>query len=662
MTDEEPEAAEETKYVSWKAATPGGYYWTGAYCRGEYVITTSENGAPEADKTAEGTLYVRNRYTGKLVDSEPIVGDGRSAIACDADSGQLYFTTKAGYLYRCALSAAGEIQSLQFCAYQGESTSTPVVYSGRVYFGLENQVVAADADTLQSVDTAELPGRVQGALLLSDCAWEETGTVFLYATYNAAPGGLMVLEDGEDGLCAQSLFTPEEAQQNYCISSPICGPDGVIYYVNDSGYLFAIERTEVEYCPVTFSLSPAEAALSLRDGEGNIVSPLTPGEYDLPAGVYQWSASAEGYVTKTGRIQVTEEAALLHTPQVETVTLSPKGGGEVTPAVITVSFALFGDTQHDSSIQHSYGKDKETLPQWIPLQSRTVSKGDTAYEVLISALDEAGLSYETGRAGYVSSINGLSEQDNGPQSGWMYQVNGKIPQMSSSSYVLKEGDELIWFYTDDYRLEDTVLPSPEPTQDPSPTTPVPPDDPTVPFPFVDVPEDHWARPYIEELAQNGLVKGKDEHHFAPADTLTRGEFVTLLYRVSGAKAEETAVPFSDVPADAWYADAVSWAVQAGVTKGTSKDTFAPNLTIARQDMMLMIVRFLDHMTISLPEKLPAVSYVDEAEMREDAKEAIFRLSRAEICNGVGNGRFAPKETATRAEAAKLLCLLRDLMK
>lgn len=661
--DEEPEKQTETKQAVWKTETPGGYYWTGAYCRGDYLVVTGENGAEEKEKTAEGTLYVRNRYDGTLVDRASIVGDGRSAVACDPSSGRLYFTTKAGYLYSFDLSETGEIQSLQSCAYEGESTSTPVVCNGKLYFGIGNQVIAADAETLKVLDRAELPGRSQGALLLSDYGLEETGSVFLYATYNAAPGGLMVLEDGTDGLEAETLFTPEKAQQNYCISSPICGADGVIYYTNDSGYLFAVERETVEHCPVMFDLSPEGAALSLTDWVGNEVTPRSFAQYDLPAGTYRWKVSEEGYRTKTGRLRVAEEEANLHTPRTETIVLSKKGETESGSTTLSISFALFGDTQHDDSVQHSYQQDSRTLPQWIPSENQTVVKGTTAYEALISALEGAGLSYEASQTGYVSSINGLAEQANGPRSGWMYQVNGKIPQMSSGNYVLKNGDELVWFYTDDYQLENHSVPSPQPSEDPAPSpSESPSPEPELPFPFEDVPEIHWAREYVEQLVQKELVKGKDGQHFAPDDTVTRGEFVTLLHRLAGAKETTEELKFSDVLPDAWYGEAVSWAAAQGITKGVSATAFAPDLPIAREDMALMVVRFADSMSISLPKELETVSYVDEADIREDAKEAVLRLSRAGLCNGVGGGRFAPKDCSTRAEAAKLLCLLMNLMK
>ena len=675
VTDEDPTQPDETKYVTWKSVTKGGYYWTGAYCRDGYVVYVSDNGS--GVQTEEGTLFVRDQYTGALIDSAPIVGDGRSAVVCDEKSGTLYVTTKAGYLYAFSLTKEGTIQNLISYAYEGETTSTPVVAGGKVYFGMggsqdANRIVVADGVTLDPVSEVKMPGYPQGALLLSDAYEEEDGSLYLYATCNTSTGSLMVLKDPGQGeeIQVNVLFTPEESQQNYCISSPICDLDGTLYYANDSGYLFAIGKQEVEYAPLVFSVSPEGATVALKDSKGNEVTPVAPGQYDLPADTYTYTVSKDQYKTQTGTCTITEEEAVQHTWKTETITLSPKGGSDPVPVSVTVSFTLLGDTVHGESAAHSYRENGDSLPRWIETKQITLSQGQTAYDALVLALKQAKLPYVSLQAGYINSINGLSEQDNGPRSGWMYQVNGVIPQKGSSAYTLQDGDVLVWFYTDDYEKEEpeTVQPDPGPTTgiDPSPTpSPTPSQEPSPspsPVPdagFEDVPQDHWAKGYIDHLAAEGIVKGMSDTVFAPEDKVTRAEFVTLLYRLGGEAVQEaeSVMPFDDVLEHAFYTDAVIWAVENGITKGTSSHTFSPMDQIAREDMALMAARFLEAMQIKLEETEETPSFSDVGEIRPDANEAVFALAKAGIMVGKGNGTFDPKGVATRAEAAKVVDLL-----
>ena len=86
----------------------------------------------------------------------------------------------------------------------------------------------------------------------------------------------------------------------------------------------------------------------------------------------------------------------------------------------------------------------------------------------------------------------------------------------------------------------------------------------------------------------GITNGTDDHHFSPNLTANRAQCVTFLYRYAGAPAVENKTTFADVPATAYYADAVAWAAAEGVTNGTSSTTFSPLMNCTRAHM----VRFL----------------------------------------------------------------------
>lgn len=119
---------------------------------------------------------------------------------------------------------------------------------------------------------------------------------------------------------------------------------------------------------------------------------------------------------------------------------------------ITVYFTLYGDEKHGTDSEHTYKKNKSDLPVWIEKASYSVKSGATVLALFEKALKAKGLSY-TNENGYISKINGLSEKDNGNLSGWMYLLNGKTSLSGVSEQKLNNGDNVIFYYTDNYTLE-----------------------------------------------------------------------------------------------------------------------------------------------------------------------------------------------------------------
>jgi hypothetical protein len=110
--------------------------------------------------------------------------------------------------------------------------------------------------------------------------------------------------------------------------------------------------------------------------------------------------------------------------------------------------------------------------------------------------------------------------------------------------------------------------------------------------FVDVPSDAYYAEAVEWAILNNATEGKDDTHFCPDDTCTRAEAVTFLWRAAGKpKPESTTLKFKDVPKDAYYYDAVLWAVDKGITKGTTKDTFSPDETCNRAQAVTLLWRY-----------------------------------------------------------------------
>ena len=109
--------------------------------------------------------------------------------------------------------------------------------------------------------------------------------------------------------------------------------------------------------------------------------------------------------------------------------------------------------------------------------------------------------------------------------------------------------------------------------------------------FVDVPSGSYYEHAVDWAVANGITTGTDAAHFSPDGICTRAQAVTFLWRAAGRPAPESrTMPFTDVPADSYYYDAVLWAVENGITKGTSSTTFSPDDTCTRAQIVTFLWR------------------------------------------------------------------------
>lgn len=248
VTDENKKETHEAKKATWTYTSLGGFYWAGCAIAGNNVVFGCDDGTIYANKNSKAVSL--NKNTGKLIDTLPIVGDQRSTITYQ--NGTLYFTTKAGYLYSVKLNANGTFNdsSVKRLSLGGASTSTPLIYNGRLYLGVQGSgfgpgyFKVIDATKLTVIYSAQTKGYPQGKFLLSDAYLKDTGKVNIYITYNCAPGGVTMFKDsaGQTKADMQELYTPSGDKSNYCISSIIADENGTIFYKNDSGYIFALRN------------------------------------------------------------------------------------------------------------------------------------------------------------------------------------------------------------------------------------------------------------------------------------------------------------------------------------------------------------------------------------------------------------------------------------
>ena len=170
--------------------------------------------------------------------------------------------------------------------------------------------------------------------------------------------------------------------------------------------------------------------------------------------------------------------------------------------------------------------------------------------------------------------------------------------------------------------------------------------------FSDVAADAWYADAVTYVRDNGLMSGTSDTTFTPGGTMTRGMLVTTLYRMAGSPSlenEDLGYPFADVPGDAWYADGVYWARLAGVVGGYSEDQFGPDDPVTREQIAAILWRYAGS-----PAAESGTDFADEGSISAYAAQAVDWARTNGIVNGVEGNRFLPQSSATRAQVATIL--------
>lgn len=175
---------------------------------------------------------------------------------------------------------------------------------------------------------------------------------------------------------------------------------------------------------------------------------------------------------------------------------------------------------------------------------------------------------------------------------------------------------------------------------------------------------HWALAQVALAANKGLVLGKDESAFAPEDQVTRAEFATMLVRALGLSPAKTNAGFRDVAEDAWYAQDITAAEQAGLIVGYEDRSFRPEAFIRREEAAAMLMRALAYagaVNIAAHDE-PLEERFRDAETIVWASEELAAALSAGLMKGMDDGYLMPQRYMTRAEAATLLIRFLELAK
>jgi len=164
----------------------------------------------------------------------------------------------------------------------------------------------------------------------------------------------------------------------------------------------------------------------------------------------------------------------------------------------------------------------------------------------------------------------------------------------------------------------------------------------------------WAKQAIDAMASRDVIKGISASSFSPAASIKRADFIALLVRLlelQGTGKNETM--FSDVPQTAYYYNELLIAKELGIATGFADNTFKPNSDISRQDMMVLTTRLLAAAGKKIEGSGALDAYSDAASISDYAKESVASLVKSGVVNGK-NGKIAPNDPLTRAEAAVIL--------
>lgn len=188
------------------------------------------------------------------------------------------------------------------------------------------------------------------------------------------------------------------------------------------------------------------------------------------------------------------------------------------------------------------------------------------------------------------------------------------------------------------------------TTKPPVTEPETPTDPVTPPPtttFPDVPADAYYADAVAWAVSKGITTGTGDGNFSPAAPCTRAQVVTFLWRAAGSPAPTSTASFADVPADAYYRDAVLWAVETGITNGTGADAFSPNATVDRAQTVTFLYRYAGS---------PAASGggFDDVDSGSYYADAVAWAVSQEITNGTSPTTFAPASNCTRGQTVTFL--------
>ena len=340
-------------------------------------------------------------------------------------------------------------------------------------------------------------------------------------------------------------------------------------------------KTESVTSTVTFKVSPANATVAVKDASGKNVTG-TNNVYQLPNGNYTYTVSANGYFSESG-----------------TITVSGK--------VQTISVAL-----------------------------SKVPPANPDYRIDIPAAEGGTVTADPAAAKAGATVTLTATPDEGYAVGTITVTD----RFGDAVKVTENADGTYTFTMPNGQV--TVKATFVETEEPAPAEP-----------FPDVDENDWFYDEVVYVYENGLMNGVENNQFAPNTATNRAMLATILYRLAGEPAVSGDLPFTDVAAGTWYTDAVLWAAQNGIVNGLGENTFAPMNTLTREQLVTMLYRYAEAAGYDVSAAADLSGYPDADKVQTYAQKAMSWAVAEGIVEGM-DGNLNPAGSATRAQIATIL--------
>ena len=692
VTDEDPTRTDETKLASWYYTSKGGFYWAGAYVCDRFALIPTDDGET-GYLSGHSRILSFDPLSGTLLDelTLPDTGDARSSVtfvrdSADSASGTAYFTTKGGYFYGVHVDAEGRFGKLRAvrlsngaddASKPAMSTCTPTIYNGRAYIGVSgtSQFGAYSGHNLTVIDLAAMSvaysvptqGYPQTSGILTTAYDGGDGTVYVYFFDNYTPGKLRILCD-RPGQTEPLLTTQETAVIN---GKPVS--------VDTARVLFTPDGEQAQYA-ICSPIVDADGTIYFKNDSGYLM--------------------ALGSVPTRLDVTAPPEKTVYHVGE----TFDPTGmsvtavyaNGTARDVTAYVSFSDAPLTKDDNSFQLTLNgilyQDRDGVPGTVFHAPVGIAELSVRTHIYTSVETN-----ETGHRG-VCGYCGATEEDFRPHEftwvidraateqevglkheecdcGYRRNENTEIPRLTHTHRYTQTvtpptctergytthicsacGESYQDAYTDalghDYRNGVCTRCG---AKDPA----YKPDDPTPPTPqieFKDIPSNAWFREAVDYAVANGLMNGVGENTFDPNGSMTRAMLVTVLWRYAGQPKEGTNV-FTDVPDGQWFSDAVAWAAQNGVVNGVGSGRFDPNGKITREQMAVILFRYTNKLGLHTDKRGDLGRFADASKVSSYASDALrWAVAEGIIGGSSDGGRLClnPQGNATRAEVATIL--------
>lgn len=623
----------ESGKMQWSYTVKGGFYWAAPVEIGEFIAVATDDGAKGS--SGDSSLLVFKKTYAEGETAAPVskaelkgCGDVRCGLTCDG--GKLYFTSKGGYLGSVSIDkATGALSGLKTVSFGAQSVSTPVIYGDYVYFGAgagvssnAGKFMIADKNTLEVKNSVELKGYPQCSMLLSADELDITGYLKFYSTYNARPGGISLIKVNAQDVSDTKLieFYDAAGHENYCVSSVVT--DGTnLYYKNDSGCIFCL-NIETAAAEVLVSISDKGSAELVRtqmkvadlnsDGKVDIGEVLTAAhDKYCPGGFEATSGDYGSYITKLWNDESGNYMYFVDNKMAMGLDETVTDGQHV--------YAYVAANAYPNTDAYAYfDKPCVELDAYVSADVMLFAQSgyDTDWNPLFSGFENAELKAYS--ADLKTEVKGFSYRSLG---GGSYSVSFK----NSGEYIVLATAE------NNAIAPAALMVSVDGAQ----------------VAFKDLRPGAFYYNAVVWGSANDIVRGMSKTEFEPESECTRAQITSLLYRLAGNPAVEGGCSFKDV-GDEWFRDAVIWAAENGITKGTTADTFSPNAECTRAEAITFLYRYMGGRPTA------NTTLFTDADTGAFYYNALMWAAENGIIKGYPDGGFHPMDTCTRAEIVTMI--------